>query len=55
MLILDIEVVVSGEKVGGRIGNPTNIELKSEPDTPSTSTTTTVHHQSKYVNVLRRL
>ncbi|XP_039303739.1 replication protein A 70 kDa DNA-binding subunit isoform X2 [Solenopsis invicta] len=46
MLILDIEVVVSGEKVGGRIGNPTNIELKSEPDTPSTSTTTTVHHQS---------
>ncbi|XP_018357780.1 PREDICTED: replication protein A 70 kDa DNA-binding subunit-like [Trachymyrmex cornetzi] len=30
MLILDIEVLVSGDQVGNKIGNPTNIEMKPE-------------------------
>ncbi|KYN27251.1 PREDICTED: replication protein A 70 kDa DNA-binding subunit-like [Trachymyrmex cornetzi] len=28
MLILDMEVLVSGDQVGNKIGNPTNIEMK---------------------------
>ncbi|XP_012542011.1 replication protein A 70 kDa DNA-binding subunit [Monomorium pharaonis] len=47
MLILGIDVLVSGNEVGYKIGNPTNIEmtaLKSEPD--STSTSTAGHYQN---------
>ncbi|XP_018357782.1 PREDICTED: uncharacterized protein LOC108757744 isoform X2 [Trachymyrmex cornetzi] len=30
MYILDIEVLVSGDQVGNKIGNPTKIEMKPE-------------------------
>ncbi|XP_018310864.1 replication protein A 70 kDa DNA-binding subunit [Mycetomoellerius zeteki] len=40
MLILGIEVLVPGDKVGSKIGNPTNIEMKSESESTSTSTST---------------
>lgn len=39
MLIMGIEVTVPGSKVGRKIGNPTNIESKSEPDCSATSDT----------------
>lgn len=55
MLILGIEVLVPGDKVGSKIGNPTNIEMKSESESTSTSTSTctsgatTAYYQSKYI------
>lgn len=55
MLILGIEVLISGNEVGYKIGNPTNIEMKSEPDSLSTSTSTSTvtaaHYQSEYIDV----
>ncbi|XP_029671382.1 replication protein A 70 kDa DNA-binding subunit-like [Formica exsecta] len=39
MLIMGIEVIVPGSKVGRKIGDPTNIESKSEPDCSATSDT----------------
>ncbi|XP_011696922.1 PREDICTED: replication protein A 70 kDa DNA-binding subunit [Wasmannia auropunctata] len=41
ILLLDIDVLASGSKVGRKIGNPTNIETKSEPESTSTSASTT--------------
>ncbi|XP_024870102.1 replication protein A 70 kDa DNA-binding subunit-like, partial [Temnothorax curvispinosus] len=38
MVILGIEVLVSGSKVGHKIGNPTNIDIKSDAEVTSTST-----------------
>ncbi|XP_024879091.1 replication protein A 70 kDa DNA-binding subunit-like, partial [Temnothorax curvispinosus] len=38
ILILGIEVLVSGSEVGYKIGNPTNIDIKSDAESTSTST-----------------
>ncbi|XP_077278680.1 replication protein A 70 [Temnothorax americanus] len=37
ILILGIEVLVSGSEVGYKIGNPTNIDIKSDAESTSTS------------------
>lgn len=55
MLILGIDVLVSGSEVGYRIGNPTNIDFKSEAESPSTSTAVTAHYQSEYIGALCQL
>lgn len=55
MLIMGIEVTVPGSKVGRKIGDPTNIESKSEPDystTSDTSATTGRYQTSKYIIIL---
>ncbi|XP_077271809.1 replication protein A 70 kDa DNA-binding subunit-like [Temnothorax americanus] len=38
LVILGIDVLVSGNKVGRKIGNPTNIDVKSDSEITSTST-----------------
>ncbi|XP_071626568.1 replication protein A 70 kDa DNA-binding subunit-like [Temnothorax longispinosus] len=38
MVILDIEVLISGSEVKDKIGNPTNIDIKSDAESTSTST-----------------
>ncbi|XP_071569838.1 replication protein A 70 kDa DNA-binding subunit-like [Temnothorax nylanderi] len=38
IVIMGIEVLVSGSKVGRQIGNPTNIDIKSDAESTSTST-----------------
>ncbi|XP_024879598.1 replication protein A 70 kDa DNA-binding subunit-like [Temnothorax curvispinosus] len=38
MVILDIEVLISGSEVKEKIGNPTNIDIKSDAESISTST-----------------
>lgn len=56
MLILGIEVLVSGSEVGYKIGDPTNIELKSEAEHASTSSAVTAHYQtSEYIGALCQL
>lgn len=59
ILIMDIEVTTPGSEVGYKIGNPTNIESKSETDNSTTSdtsigqTTSTGRHQtSNYIIIL---
>lgn len=41
MLVLDIEVLVPGSKVGCKIGNPIKTDGKSEPECVTTSNTST--------------
>lgn len=46
LLLLGIEVLVSGNEVGHKIGNPTNIDIKSEPESASMSTSSNPYYQS---------
>lgn len=52
MLIMGIEVTVPGSKVGCKIGDPTNIDNKSESDSTTSATnaasTNGRHQTSKY-------
>lgn len=51
MLILGIEMLVPGNEVGHRIGNPTGIESNSEAESASTATTSTAtnYQTSEYI------
>lgn len=56
MLIMGVEVTVPGSNVGRKIGDPTNIESKSESDHSTKSdmpkTTGPSYQTSKYVIIL---
>lgn len=51
IIILDVEIIAPGSKVGCKIGNPINM---SKPETETTKpetavSTTSYHHNSKYL------
>jgi len=57
MVILSIDVIAPGNEVGHKIGNPTNAESKTEPEsTMKPNTSTAAQRQiSKYILILHRL
>ncbi|XP_011875175.1 PREDICTED: replication protein A 70 kDa DNA-binding subunit [Vollenhovia emeryi] len=45
ILILGLEVLIPGSEVGHKIGDPTNLEVKSETESTSTSTSAAARYQ----------
>jgi len=52
MLVLGVELIASGEEVGGKIGNPVNVEVKPEYENANKPSSSAATYQSKSIIIM---